>query len=157
MFKKLLLFSVCVSFLLFAVSCKEKEKIYSHAELVIPLTEDFYDTNDPLFDVSYSNGEISVAVLRISFAAGILNGIPETFSPDRFAKYWLSQNERQAEIIVRGDYAICDYIESGTFHLASFFRAKNAYFVILFATREALEVKWRDKMLEFSNGVYFTD
>ena len=155
MLKRCITFVLCAAFLFLSVSCK-RDKIYSHAELVIPLSEDFYATADPSFDASYSNGELSLAILRISFAAGVMSGIPETLEPKAFARYWLLQNEREAEIIKRGDYAICDYMDGDMFYLAAFFRSKNAYFVLLFATLGSLEAEWRDRMLEFTDGVYFT-
>ncbi len=140
-----------------AASCKKSDKIYSHCEMVIPLTDDFCDSEDARFDVAYTNGTAKVALLRISFYAAAITGISGTYSAQQFGEYWLKQSGRDANLLKDGDVDFCDYIDEDIFHLASFYRSKNAYFVLLFAVDSTLESEWRPRFIEFSKGVYFTD
>ena len=67
------------------VSCSS-ERIFNHCELYLTLSRDFEDVgSSDSFDLLLSNGDVSVGVARISFAAAYENGISDTLTDRAFA------------------------------------------------------------------------
>ena len=157
MFKKIIAVLILIAAVFSLFSCSEG--YFGHAELRIPLEENFKKQKTSDFDVAYSNGEAAVAILRISFVAGYDIGIPQTLMPNEFAAYYLYRTDRTEKINRMDDFAFYEYTEeyeSGKYyHLMSFFRSEYAYFAVLYSTPEALKEKWRDKFIEYSDEVYF--
>ena len=160
MTKKGLSFLVVLSLCFSLFSCSdEKGAPYSHCEFVIPLSEDFYEVENKDFDVSYSNDEYVVAVLRISFVAGINEGIPETLTPYEFGRFWVEKCDRGA-YVNDGEIAYCEYYDASgikeLYYLEAFFRSQYAYFVVLFASDSEKDDEAREEFLNYASGVYFT-
>ena len=139
------------------ISCEDEPK-YSHCELILPLTNDYREVDNENFDVTYSNGKNMVAVLRISFVAGLGDGIPETMTAVEFRDYWLNRLDRYA-ILSDGDVAYCEYYdgegEEEIYYLEAFYRSQYAYFVVLFATDASREVSGRSEFLTYIEKVKF--
>lgn len=145
---------LCFSF----ASCSD-EPVYSHCELTIPLPNSFSKIENQDFDVTYTDGETAVAILRISFEAGLNSGISNLMSASEFGEYWLERCEREASI-VKGSTVYCEYYETQGSHeqyyLEAFYRSKYAYFVVLFATAAENREKNVGKYREYADGVIFT-
>lgn len=141
-------------------SCKSEPSFY-HAEMVIPLPDEYSITENSDFDKTFTNGESAVAVLRISFAAAINEGIPDTFGADEFALLWLIKNDREAQMQVKDGVDFCEYYENVLgveyYYLAAFYRSHHAYFVVLFTTNRAKEEAYRVKFIEYATEIYFKD
>ena len=156
LFKRILscfiLISLCFSFF----SCSEE--VFSYCELRLPLPDDFEQITDPNFDATYSNGNYAVAVLRISFVAAVMEGIPETMSVYEFGEMWLERSRRDANLIKDG-VVYCEYNDrvSGVeyFYVEAFYRSAYAYFVILFTTSADLEDTGRVDFLKYAENLYF--
>lgn len=160
MFKRGMLFILIIAVVFSAVSCKDSDPVYSYCELIIPLGEDFKEVSNKDFDITYSNGEYVVAILRISYVAAVKEGIPETMTTVEFAEFWLEKCGRSANVIT-SPLAYAEYYDdsSGTenFYLEAFYRSKYAYFVVLFATKSEAEDEGRADFLNYAQGVYFTN
>lgn len=157
MFKKLLALFLAVLLLAFSVSCG-KDGIYSHCELIIGLDGDFEEVENADFDVTYSNGKYMVAVVRISYVAGMLDGIPETMTTLEFGELWLQRCMRVATVM-SGEITYTEYY-SGTgaeehYYLEAFYRSKYAYFVVLFATLSKNEAAGREDFIRYAKSVRF--
>lgn len=151
----LLVVLLCLSF----VSCSDGPTVYSHCELTIPLADSFREIENENFDVTFTDGETVVAILRISFEAAIKNGISNVMNAYEFGEYWLMRCERDASI-VRGSVVYCEYYDSQDGHeqyyLEAFYRSKFAYFVVLFATSANNGEKNLGKYLEYAEDVIFS-
>ena len=160
MFKRIfaLLCSIALCFSFISCSRNNGAK-YSHCEFVIPLTEDFYKVENKDFDVSDSTGDYAVAILRISFVAGINEGIPETLTPYEFGRFWVEKCDRVA-YVNDGELAYCEYYDASgvreLYYLEAFFRSRYAYFVVLFAADSEKDDSARSAFLDYASGVYFT-
>ena len=147
--------------LVFALASCGGDKTFGHCELRIPLSDGFSERDAEGFDVAYSNGDLAVAILRISFAAGYDEGIPETLMPNEFAAYYLYRTDRRAEIVSEYDFAYYEFSESYEsgeyYHLMSFYRSKWAYFAVLFSSREEMREVSRGIFLEYADAAYFVE
>lgn len=132
--------------------------IPGHAEARIPISG-FEATEAEGFDAAYTNGESVVGMIRISFEAGFNQGIPETLSAKKFAEFYMKKTERDCEIKQIGIIPYYEYTDgegdSQLYYLATFYRTKYAYFLILFATDDSLGEELRDEFLEMAESVYF--
>ena len=157
MIKRLFALILTIVLALSIVSCEEKHK-YAHCELILPLTSDYQRVENENFDVAYSNGKNMVAVLRISFVAGMNEGIPETMTTVEFRDFWLDKLDREA-ILADGEITYCEYYdgeaENETYYLEAFYRSKYAYFVVLFATNARREEDGRREFLSYTEKVKF--
>jgi hypothetical protein len=142
---------LCFSF----VCCSNEPTVYSHCELTIPLAESFSEIENENFDVTYTDRESVVAILRISFEAGLNSGISNLMSAYEFGEFWLERCEREASV-VKGSTVYCEYYDGEQYYLEAFYRSKRAYFVVLFATAEENADKNRGKYLEYADGVIFS-
>lgn len=157
MLKKLLALFLSVLLLLFSVSCG-KDTVYSHAELIIGLDSDFKEVENRDFDVTYSNGKYMVAVVRISYVAGMLDGIPETMTPLEFGELWLERCMRVATVM-SGEITYTEYYsgigDGEHYYLEAFYRSKYAYFVVLFATLSKNQAEGRADFIRYAKSVRF--
>ena len=153
--------ALLITVLLFLVSCGDDSTKYSHCEMVLPLDSDFYEIENSDFDVAYTNGVAAVAVLRLSFAAAFMQGIPETFNTDEFGRFWLRQCEREGEIKRHNGIAHCTYLQSdgktSYFCLAAFYRTQYAYFVVVYTVGESVKNEWESRFLNYISTTYFVD
>ena len=160
MYKRIFFLLVIIAVSFQVVSCGDGDKPVAYCEMRIPLEDGFYSVENENFDATYTNGKYLVAILRISFVAGIGEGIPETLTPYEFGEFWLDKCERYANMISDG-VAYCEYYDTEGdtehFYLEAFYRSRYAYFVVLFGTDSARESDGRVDFLSYAQGVYFTD
>ncbi|MBE6644765.1 MAG: hypothetical protein E7612_05225 [Ruminococcaceae bacterium] len=154
-----LLVLIAITFSL-VTSCSDGGGIFSYCEANLPLGDGFKSVSDENFDAVWSNGKYTMALLRISFVAGVSEGIAETMTPYEFGLFWLDRCARDANLIKDGS-VYCEYYgfgESGAeevFYLEAFYRSAYAYFVILFAAPAADEEAGRVDFLSYASNVYF--
>lgn len=158
MIKKIFSFILALAAVITLVSC-DGEKIFGHAELRLPLSEDFREFEAETFDAAYSDGNILVAVYRVSFAAGMEDGIPETLTPEQFARLYKKSSGRDAEIKKKGLTPYYEYSETQngvkSCYLASFYRSKYAYFAVLFAAPEGIYSEKLPEIFSYIENVIF--
>ena len=151
--------ALTVSLLLSLTSCSDRE--FSHAELRITLPSGFSEEASESYDLVMRDGDVSVAVLRISLYAASDSGIPDNLSPYAFAEYTSDERGREGDIFIYRDIPyFSDYTEiSGRkfYTLYTFYRSKNAYFIVLFSSLRSLESEMREKFFEYADTVSFTD
>lgn len=133
---------------------------FSHAEFEIPLSDDYYEIENENFDATFTNGRNLVAVLRISFVAGLKEGIAETMTPYEFAEFWLERCEREANVVDDG-IIYCQYYDASggkeQLYIEAFYRSEYAYFVLLLATGAEYEAEEFDTLLDYAKGVHIGD
>lgn len=151
----LLLLSVAITL----ISCEE-DKTFSHKEISLVLTDEFYETDSENYDLLLTDGRVSVAVARISLATSLENGIPDAFDPLDFAEFFLGESGADANIYTFGDIpyytAYAEREGDELYLLYTFYRSKYAYFVITYTAPRAAESEWRERFLSFADTVYFT-
>ncbi len=139
------------------ISCGEQ--IYGHAELRIDLPSDYSEYEAQGFDSSYVSGTSIVGILRISFEAGLTQGIADTYMPREFAEFYLEKLGRDATVEMLGDAAYYQYTDYGEtenyYYLSAFYRSKYAYFVILFACPEDEFKTQQPAFFEYAKSVVF--
>ena len=111
-------------------SCSDKNE-FSHCELTLVLEDGFSEIESSDFDLLLSNGDVAVSVNRISFAAGFNQGISDTYT----------EKGENKEL----------------FYTVTFYRSKNAYFTVAYATDVQNKDLWSSKFLEFAENAYFND
>ena len=150
---------IIVIMLISLASCSDGG--YSYCELSIPLDDGFVAVETEDFDRAFSDGEAVVAILRISFAAANKEGFGEVMTPLEFGRFWTKRCGREADVQNEGGVFFASYYNGGTtgedFYLEAFYRSKNAYFVVLFATTKSNEDEARVKFLDYASKVYFTE
>ncbi len=140
------------------VSCGKKP--YGHLEIVVPLGDDFEKSETEDFDVSYSNGECVVGIIRMSFAACIEAGISEAMTPKDFGAYWLTRVGRdEAPVLVDESTPYATYYDSEgmseVFYMATFYRSPYAYFVVLYSCMAQDRERLRSVFLDYAENTYF--
>ena len=158
MFKRLIscILALFVSLCLF--SCDSK--IYGHAEMTVPLPQSYESFESENFDKAYSDGKSVVAIYRISYQVAFNQGISDALTPEQFARFYMNRSERKAEIKFHGTTPYYEYTAETdgirTSYLASFFRSKYAYFLVLFASPENYYNELRSEFLYYVEGVIFS-
>ena len=147
----------CLVFSLF--SCGGED--FSHCEITLALTEDFKSIETEDFDAAYSDGNLSVAIIRISFVAAVNDGISDTLSSSQFASFWLEKCGRDCEVTLYGGVDTAQYTDlvsdEAYTTVSAFYRSKYAYFVVLYTVRSSAFDSYRDSIYEYISGAYFTD
>ncbi len=158
MIKKITVFILVASFVIGLASC-DKEEVFGHAELRLSLDSGFSAFEAESFDAAYSNGSCIVGIYRVSFDAGALEGIPDFLTPEQFARLYLEVSGREAEIKKHGLVPYYEYTETQegivNVYLASFFRSRFAYFIVLFASPIVNYDAWRASFLSYTDTVIF--
>jgi len=143
------LFALCFS--LFSCSGEVRAE---HCELGILLPRGFdkKDT-DGVFDVVYSDGELTVGITRISYASLVDEGISPTLSPRAFAELYKRGEGIDKTVHEYGDTVYYTYTLGSERYLPTFYRTPYAYFIITFAFAEggAWDI---EGALELTNTVY---
>lgn len=142
------------------VSCKDTVRC-SYAELALDLPRSYEPYETDSFDAAFYDGETVVGFLRISFVAGYDNGIPDTLSPEKFARFYMEKIGRQLDVSIRGDVPYYIYYNTDGdvtyFYLATFYRTLYAYFVITYVTEAKNEIKNTEAYLTFAKNAYMLD
>ena len=159
MCKRLAAFFVFICLVLSLFSCGGED--FSYCEITIPLTEDFKSIETDEFDAAYSDGTLSVAIIRLSFVAAVNDGISDTMSSSQFAAFWLKKCERECEVTLVGGVDTARYTdvvsEEAYTTVSAFYRSKYAYLVVLFTVHSSAFDSYRDSVYEYISGAYFTD
>ena len=159
MLKRVLALFLSVFVFLSVISCEKED--FSHCEMTVPLTDKFERIYSESFDAAFSDGVLSVALLRISFEAAELDGIPISMSSEKFARFWLQNSGRYADVFLHNGVDCAEYkdTENGALYstVSAFYRSKYAYFVLIFTVNEFDFESYRDSIYEYISGVYFTD
>ena len=160
MIKRLYSCVLLFSLLSMLFSCGDDEVVLSHCELCLALSSDYREVESDIYDAVYSNGDYVIAVTRISFVAGIVEGIPETMSDFEFAEFYLDKCSREATV-VKDEVTYASYVESDGvsehFYLEAFYRSPYAYFVVLFASDISRETEANEVFLDLAERVRFTN
>ena len=153
-FTVILFFSV----LLTIASC-DKNDFFGHAELRIALDSDFREFKSDNFDAAYTDGTAVVGIYRISYNAGFNQGIPDFLTPAQFAAFYMERAEIESEVKDYRGTAYYEYTrldgELKNSYIASFYRSKYAYFIVLFATPEKLYPDIAGELLSYTETVIF--
>jgi len=156
--KRIIAVLLAFSALLSMAACK-KDTVYGHAEMRISLPESFSEFESESFDATYSDGKSLVGILRVSFDAGFNQGIPDFLTPEEFAKLYMKSTGRDSEIKLIKNVPYYEYTELQdgvkNAYIASFFRSKYAYFVVVFATVEELYSSLAGELLSYTETVIF--
>lgn len=132
----LLLLSLSISL----VSCSE-EKSFGHCEITLSLPDTFYEyDSEKTYDKAYTDGEMIVGILRISYSACVSEGIPTTMTPRKLADFYKDRalsGAEVGEVTVDGDLVYYTYklggeLGGGYTYLATFYFTPYAYFVITY-------------------------
>ena len=150
-----------LTFLLgFLISC-ERERSFTHCELTLVLDDSFEQTESADFDLLISNGDIAVSLIRISFDAALKQGIPDNYSVEKFAKFFMTKSEKSDTLAEHGDVPYYCYTEMvngrDLFYTVTFYRSYNAYFVVAYATDLRNKEKYEKSFLDYSQRAYFND
>ncbi|MBO7304176.1 MAG: hypothetical protein J6V09_03055 [Clostridia bacterium] len=153
--KKLLLVLICIAVLFSLSSCGGPK--YSHRELVLNLPDSFEIKKSSDFDAVYTDGELFIGVLRISFAAALADKIPETMTATEFGELWNDRCQRYADVQNERGVTFSEYYDSyeGTdgYYFEAFYRSEYAYFVVLFATPVSYENIKREEIFTYAEGI----
>lgn len=158
MAKRLLFPLIAILLVLSLASCKREVKM-EHCELGILLPEDFALHNaEGTFDLAYSDGELVVGLVRLSYDAAILDGIPATLTREEFARFYLAESGKETKGIF--EYGDCHYftyteVNGGISYryTHTFYTTPYAYFVISFISYESGQ--WGlEQTLSLTKSVY---
>ena len=156
--KRILSLILIFALSLFVVSCSEKS--FGHAELSIALSERFEEVENENFDKTYTNGISVVAIYRISHQAAFNQGLSDALTAEQFARLYMNRSDRKSEIKFRETTPYYEYTAQtdgiGTAYLASFYRSKYAYFLVLFACPEGSYEGLKSEFFAYIDSVIFT-
>ena len=110
--RKFLLFLI-LPLALSLVSCSREVRA-EHCELGIILSSDFEpcDTGGA-FDLAYSDGELTVGMVRVSYAALVDSGIPATLSVRELAELYRASSGHSKTVFDYGDTVYYTYTAGG--------------------------------------------
>ena len=149
----------CIILIPSLFSC-ESDKTFSHAELSLVLDTSYEEISSEQYDLLVDNGESSIGIKRISLYAAALSGIPDSYSPERFAEHVLSERGDAGQVYTYKDvpyFSLYERVSGKEFYtLYTFYRSKYAYFIIAFATPSENEGDLRERFFELADSVYFT-
>lgn len=161
--------------------CTEGEK-YEYCELMLLLDTDFKSA-DPegafeltladgkqvsvalstgaLTDAAFTNGDIAVAIRRISFAAALEGGIPDTLSQRQLAAYYMKESGVGGEIFTSGDAPYYKYKKTDSdgnefLFTVSCYRSKYAYFTVTYLCGADREDTLLPEITEYIGSAGFT-
>lgn len=136
-------------------ACK-RETVFTHAEFNLPLPEDFYEVEPVNSDMLMTNGEVTVAVSRYSYAS---ETIPAYLTAEIFAEYCLDKSGIDSSVYMYGDIPYFTYYSSSNgaelYCMVTFYSTPYAYFSVLYATPTSLESAWREQFLAIADGAYY--
>ena len=158
MLKKTLVLFLIFLLICSCLSCSDGN-VYGHAELVISLSEDFEEFEAENFDAAYTNGKAIVGIYRISFEAGFNQGIPDFLTPEQFARFYMKNSGKSVEIKKHQATPYYEYVDEQdgikNTYIATFYRSRFAYFLVLFATPESLYTQTFEELISYTETVIF--
>lgn len=141
--------------LLLLTSCGTED--FTYCELRLPLGGEFRSEASEGFDATYTDGSATVFVTRISFEAAFADGIPDTYSPLAFARFYqLNNSHTGLEIdtsshVPRYSYTGSDG-EASLFMMHTFYRTPYAYFIVTYSCAESLMAEYEDDFIRYADG-----
>ena len=153
-------FLILIASLLLLSSCGTEK--FTYCELRLPLGSEFRSEESDGFDATYTDGDATVFVTRISFEAAFADGIPDTYSPLAFARFYQLNNSHEGlEIdtsshVPRYSYTGSDG-EATLFMMHTFYRTPYAYFVVTYSCDEGLMTEYEDDFIRCADGAKIID
>lgn len=133
-----------------------RDNVFTHAEFNLPLPKDFYEVEAENSDMLMTNGEVTVAVTRYSYAS---DKIPSYLTAEVFAGYCLEKSGVDSEVNMYADIPYFTYYSSQSgarlYCMVAFYSTPYAYFSVLFATPAELEGEWREQFLVIADGAFY--
>ena len=137
-----LLLVVIAASVLFGCKKDVKKRVYGHCELTLDLPPRFsdYDSGDT-YDAAYSDGEVLVGFLRLSFDVCRTEGIPTTMSPRAFADHYyrtvalegIEVGETRSDgDVVYYTYELSTESGKGYTYMPTFYFTPYAYFIVTY-------------------------
>ena len=155
------IFSIILLTALLFCSCKDSGGVFTHAELTLVLDGSFEEKESEDFDLLLSNGTVAVSVTRLSFVAAFNQGISDTYTAKGFGAFFMHQSGKSDEIFVEGDVPYYTYTEktekNELFYTVTFYRSKNAYFIVSYVTPAENGEEYLQAFLNFAKAAYFND
>lgn len=148
---------------LFSVTSCDGGK-FEHCEIGLRLGDDFFEyDSDGRFDMSLTDGDVIVGVLRFSFEACLKDDIPISMSDYTFAKYYrarATEIEDVSEVELYGylpyfTYTLEGVDESVHRYVATFYTTPNAYFLVMYITPAEDATENASRIAEIIDSVYF--
>ena len=153
-------FLICLILISQLIGCSDS-KSFSHCELTLVLDKDFSREESEEFDLLLSNGELVLGVNRISFAAGLNQGISDTYTDKGFAAFFMHESGKSENLLMHGSIPYYTYTENGEgsdyFYTVTFYRSKHAYFTVAYVTESDKKELWSERILKFAEAAYFND
>lgn len=153
---KRILSALLLPLILVSVLACGRENVFTHAEFNLPLPDDFYEVDPVNSDMLMTNGAVTVAISRYSYAS---DTIPSYLEAEHFAAYCLGESGIDAEIYTYNDIPYFTYYSasdgSPLYCVVTFYSTPYAYFSVLFATPKSLESAWREQILILADGAYY--
>ena len=154
--RKLLSLILLLALSLMLVSCRGGD-YYTYCELTLPLPEEYERAASEEFDALYSDGRAFVYITRITFDAAFADGIPDTYSPLEFARFYrLNNSHTEFEIntsshVPRYSYTGIDG-EREVFMMHTFYRTPYAYFVVTYSSPASRVAEYEADFISYANG-----
>ena len=130
-----------------------------HCELGITLPKGFskYDSGGT-FDVAYTDGDLIVGMVRVSFSAGMNDGISATLTSHSFGEvYCLRAGLEDKTVFDYGDTSYVSYtntVEGYKYRYThTFYTTPYAYFIISFISHDG-GIWGVEDALKLTGGVY---
>ena len=148
-----LVFALCIS------SCEKKGHVY--CELSLPLPDTFEERaqteDEKLFDIVWSDGGATVAVLRLSYEACAETEIPTMLSPSGIAVYYSYKTlGREVPVEKEGDIAYYIYDSTDGYKIMpTFYTSKYAYLIVTYLCRKDDFSARKEEFLSYAKNASF--
>ncbi len=131
-----------------------KDKVFTHGELSITLTNGFRETEYEGFEVCYDSLNVAVMVLKEGFAD--YEGLEE-LSVEEYGELMIEYHELEDTLKLREDGAFLSYTDSAEgveyFYQAYIFKSDEAFWTVTFATDSTNAQKYSEKIEAWASTV----
>ena len=133
------------------------ETVMEHCEIGMRLSSRFEVAELLGYDVAYSDGDLVVALTRISFTAAADEGIPASLSPEAFARLYVDKIGLSRESVREyGDFPYVAYTVGDAEVIEAFLRTPYAYFIVSFFRTDT--TKWSfEEALSLVESIYLKE
>lgn len=148
--------------LLLVINALLSGDVYGHGELVIDLPSEFEErSTDEVYDVCYTDGTVTVGIMRLSFDACVGDGIPTTLSPRQFAEYYRSYalgGIHTTSTQTKGDVVWYTYTQGSSSgmsytYMPTFYFSPYAYFIVTYILPTGDYIYKQDELLGYAESV----
>ncbi len=158
LFLSLLLILSCV---FLETSCGNRTFRFKEMGITLPSSFEEKDVPREVFDKAYSDGDMIVGFTRMSFMSSVMDGLPDTLTPRRFAEYYIERAVIYTELKMHGLVPYCIYTlgeaQTQESFLLSFYRTDYAYFIITFTVMGEFSERNIDRALSYVDTVFYTE